>query len=229
MKYMEVNDLPGKIAPSMMCANPLELDNVILQFEKNKIEYLHMDVMDGEFVQNICLGTDFIKRVRKASSIPLDIHLMINNPELKLDWFDIRPGEIVSVHYEATKHVQRTLSYIKNRGAISFIALNPGTSCEMIDEIMHDIDGILVMSVNPGFAGQQMIPRCLKKIQKLKAMLKEAGREDVMIEVDGNVSFENAVKMRNAGADIFVAGTASIFNDSETIDSGIQKLRSCIR
>lgn len=226
---MEVIDLSGKIAPSMMCANLLELDNIIHQFERNKIEYLHIDVMDGEFVQNISLGTDYIKKIRKASNIPLDIHLMINNPELKLDWFDIRPGEIVSVHYEATKHVQKTLSYIKSKGALSFIALNPGTSCEMIDEIMDDIDGILVMSVNPGFAGQLMIPRSLNKIKKLKTMLKEAGREDVMIEVDGNVSFENAVKMRNAGADIFVAGTASIFNDSETIDSGIRKLRSCIQ
>ncbi len=221
--------MAGKIAPSMMCADPLELDDMILQFERNKIEYLHMDVMDGEFVQNISLGTDFIKKLRDASNIPLDIHLMINNPELKLDWFDIKPGEIVSIHYESTKHVQRTLSYIKSKGAIPFIALNPGTSCEAIEEIMDDIDGILVMSVNPGFAGQQMIPRSLKKIRKLRAMLKESGREDVMIEVDGNVSFENAVKMRNAGADIFVAGTASIFNDSETMDSRIQKLRSCIQ
>lgn len=226
---MEVIELLGKIAPSIMCANLLELDNVIHQFERNKIDYLHIDVMDGEFVQNISLGTDFIKKIRKASNIPLDIHLMINNPELKLDWFDIRPGEIVSVHYEATKHIQKTLSYIKSKGALPFIALNPGTSCEMINEILDDIDGILVMSVNPGFAGQLMIPRSLHKIKKLKTMLKEAGREDVMIEVDGNVSFDNAIKMRNAGADIFVAGTASIFNNNETIDSGIRKLRSCIQ
>ncbi|MGB4658875.1 MAG: ribulose-phosphate 3-epimerase [Mobilitalea sp.] len=221
--------MQGKIAPSMMCADPLNLDHILLQFQKNKIEYLHMDVMDGEFVQNISLGTDFIEKIRKASNIPLDIHLMINNPELKFDWFNLQPGEIVSIHYEATKHVQRALSCIRNKGAIPFIALNPGTPCEVIEELMDDIGGILVMSVNPGFAGQKMVPHCIKKIAKLKVMLQEAGREDALIEVDGNVSFENAIRMREAGADIFVAGTASIFDDSKTMDRNIDKMRSCIQ
>ncbi len=203
-----------KLSPSMMCANLLELPQVLSTFEAEKIEYLHMDVMDGRFVPNYMLGTDAIRQMRK-SSIPLDVHLMIERPEEKLDWFDFQPGELVSVHAESTCHLQRTLAKIRETGARPMVAINPSTPLCVIEEVLGDVDGVLVMTVNPGFAGQKLVSQTLDKISRLRAMLDQKGLSNVMIEVDGNVSLENAVKMRKAGADIFVAGTSCLFQQGD--------------
>ncbi len=212
----------------MMCADILTLVDTLKTFEKNNIEYLHIDIMDGHFVPNFTLGTDYCKALKKITKIPLDIHLMINEPESKLDWFEFGEGDIVSVHAESTAHLQKALAAIKRRGAKAYVALNPATPLSVLDYILDDIDGVLVMAVNPGFAGQKMIPSALEKISEIKKLFAEKGLSDKKIEVDGNVSFENAVKMRDAGADIFVAGTSSIFSKNFTLDEGISEFRKVI-
>lgn len=215
-----------QISPSIMCCDFLRLEEQLSVFEKTDIEYLHIDVMDGLFVPNYTLGSDFIKQLKKRTNIPLDLHLMIENPENKLDWFSFGEGDIVSVHVETTKHLQRVLQKIKDKGAKPFVALNPATPVCMIEDVLDDIQGVLVMTVNPGFAGQKLVSHGLEKIKKVRKMLDENGKCEIQIEVDGNVSFENAVLMNEAGADIFVAGTSSVFCGD--LEAGIKRMREVL-
>ena len=217
-----------QISPSMMCADPFALGEVIHTFEQAKIEYLHIDVMDGCFVQNYTLGTDYVKALRRHTSIPLDIHLMIDAPERKLDWFQFGEGDYVSVHYESTPHVHRALAAIRARGAKAMLALNPATPICVLEHILDDIDAVLVMTVNPGFSGQALIPSMLKKIAALRTYLDERGYQHIEIEVDGNVSFANAEKMSRAGADIFVVGSSSVFSKEAPLAENIARFRSLI-
>ena len=218
----------GKIAPSMMCADILRLQPVLETFEKTGIEYLHIDIMDGTFVPNYTLGTDYCRNLKKVSKIPLDIHLMIVEPERKLDWFEFGEGDYVSVHEESTRHLQRTLAAIRRRGAKPMVALNPATPLCTIEDVLDDIDAVLIMTVNPGYAGQKLVPATLDKIRRLRKMLDETGHQHVEIEVDGNVNFPNAIKMRDAGANIYVAGSSSVFDPTLTLEEGIAKLRENI-
>lgn len=220
--------MKSKISPSMMCADIMNMKSVLKTFERNGIEYLHIDIMDGEFVPNFTLGTDYCKLLKKNTTIPLDIHLMVEKPEDKLDWFPIGEGDYVSVHVESTRHLQRVLALIKSKGAKPMVAINPATPLSVIEHVLDDIDGVLMMTVNPGFAGQKLVPATLKKITSLREYLDANGYSHVEIEVDGNVSFENAKKMRAAGADIFVAGTSSVFTDKFSLDEGIAQLRDVI-
>ena len=218
----------SKISPSMMCADWMHLGRDIAIMEDCGIEYLHIDIMDGSFVQNYTLGTDYIKALHDATDIPLDIHLMIDEPERKLDWFEFRKGDYVAIHNESTAHVQRTLQTIRDMGAKPMLTLNPATPLSTVEEILDDVDGILLMTVNPGFAGQKLIPGTLNKIRRLRDVLDDCGYLNTDIEVDGNVSFENAVKMKAAGANIFVGGSSSVFHKDESITENIKKMRACI-
>ena len=215
------------LAPSMMCADVWQNGKQTLDaLLASRVGLLHADVMDGSFVSNLMMGTDAIKQLRRASSVPLDIHLMIEEPERKLDWFDIQPGEYVSIHAESTRHLQRVLARIRELGAHPMVALNPATPISVIEEVIPDIDGVTVMTVNPGFAGQKLVPQTLQKITRVRRLLDAANRQDAVIEVDGNVSFENAVKMRRAGADIFVCGSSSIFSAEGTLEENIARIRA---
>lgn len=215
------------LSSSVMCIPAWDQPAAVLRTLENAgVELLHADVMDGVFVPNFMLGTDNLKNLRASSRIPLDIHLMIERPEEKLDWFAIAPGEYVSIHAESTRHLQRALTRIRDLGAHPAVALNPSTPLCMIEDVLCDIDMLLVMTVNPGFAGQKLVPQTLDKIARARRMLDQAGRADVRIEVDGNVSFENAVKMRQAGADIFVCGTSSLFAKNTTIEAAAARLRA---
>lgn len=216
------------ISPSLMCADFFELEKTIRIFEKMKIEYLHIDIMDGHFVPNITLGTDFCRVLKRKTDIPLDIHLMVEKPEEILESFEFGDGDIVSVHAESTCHLQKNLQMIRSRGASPFVALNPATPLSVLDYIKDDIDGVVVMTVNPGFAGQKLISATLDKISDMKKLFAACKMENKLIEVDGNVSFENAVRMKSAGADIFVAGTSSVFTSELSLEDGIKKFRECI-
>ena len=200
-----------KLSPSMMCCNFFDLASEVRAFEKSGIELLHIDVMDGSFVPNFALGTDFIRQLKKNTNIPLDIHLMINDPERHIDTVPIAEGDYVSVHYETAKHLQRALVSIRAKGAKALLAINPSTPIEVAIDVLDDIDGVLVMSVNPGFAGQKMVPHSIEKIKRVRAFLDANGKADAEIEVDGNVSIPNAKAMLGAGADIFVLGTSAVF------------------
>lgn len=216
------------LSPSMMCMNLALTEQTLRTFEEHKVDYLHMDIMDGDFVPNYALGTDFCKQLRKLTNIPLDIHLMIDRPDFKIDRFGIQPGEIVSVHWESTPHVPRVLSAIRDMGAKPFLAINPATPVEVIDHLIDGIDGILVMTVNPGFAGQPMYTSALRKIEQVRKFLDTHGREDAEIEVDGNVSFEHAAAMREAGANIFVAGSSSVFYNDASMADNLKKMNRII-
>lgn len=220
--------LKKKISPSMMCADWMNLGRVIETLKECGTEYLHIDIMDGVFVRNYTLGTDYIKALHRVTDIPLDIHLMITEPSDRIGWFEIRQGDYVSVHVEADRHIQRTLAAIRAAGGRPMAALNPGTPLCFLEEILPDIDAVLIMTVNPGFAGQKLVPGTLDKIARLRRMLDEAGRPDIEIEVDGNVSFENAVKMSDAGANIFVCGSSSVFSKGGDISGNIKKLRESL-
>lgn len=216
-----------KISPSLMCCDFTSLGEQLSLFEREKIEYLHVDVMDGVFVPNFTLGTDFVKQLKKNCSIPVDIHLMVEKPEEKLDWFCFGEGDIVSIHVESTKHLGRAIQKIKDRGAKCFVAINPATAIGTIEDVLPSIDGVLVMTVNPGFAGQKLVPYGIEKIKKVREYLDAKNHQNIEIEVDGNVSFANARLMSDAGANIFVAGTSSVFCGN--LSEGISKLRESIK
>ena len=217
-----------KISPSLMCADIAKLETVLKTFKTYGIEMLHIDIMDGLFVPNFCLGTDYVKNIRRLTDIPLDIHLMVENPENVLDFFTFCEGDRVSVHAESTRHLQKAVAKIREMGAKPMVALNPATPLCVIENLLDDIDGVLVMSVNPGFAGQKLIPSALKKIKTLREYLDNSGYSEISIEVDGNVSFENAAAMAEAGADIFVVGTSSVFSPKTTLCEGIKRFRGVI-
>ncbi len=217
------------ISPSMMCAPQWQDVRPLLdQMLAGGVEMLHIDIMDGHFVPNMMLGTACVRELRKLSHIPLDLHFMVERPEDRIAWFDIQPGEWVSVHAESTCHLQRVLARVRDLGARPLVALNPATPLAAIENVLPDVDGVMLMTVNPGYAGQKLIPQMLDKIARTRRMLDAAGLFDLRIEVDGNVSFENVGAMHAAGADIFVCGTASLFNSQGTFVENLARLRGCV-
>lgn len=212
------------LAPSVMCCDFFDLRRQLDAFEESGISLLHLDIMDGSFVPNFALGSDFVRQLRGATDIPLDLHFMIEHPERHLDTFGVCAGDLVSIHAETAVHLQRVLQAVKERGARVLLALNPATPVWTAADVLDDIDGVLVMAVNPGFAGQKMIPHAIDKIASVRRFLDENGRKDAMIEVDGNVSIPNALRMKAAGAQIFVAGTSALFG-AESIAQNIARFR----
>ena len=209
------------ILPSLMCANQLHLYDEIQSLINSGADMLHIDVMDGQFVPNIQIGTETVKAIKKEFNIPLDYHLMIEQPEKKLDYFPIGQGDIVSVHYETTKHPARAAEYIRGKGAKALLALNPATPLCAIDDVKECFDGVLIMTVNPGYSGQKLIPGCIDKIRRAKKSLPDG----YIIEADGNVSFETAPEMVSAGANALVCGSSSVFSGAYDYKISIEKLK----
>ncbi len=221
--------LKAAISPSLMCADIFKLEETVAAFEKGGIEYLHIDVMDGTFVPNFCLGSDYCRRMKARTAIPLDIHLMVTQPLEKFGVFPFGENDIVSVHHESGSVGDNieALGRIQARKARAFIALNPDTPVETLKKYKDYIDGVLLMTVYPGFAGQKMVPGSLEKITRAREYLDSIGRQDISIEVDGNVNYEKAPLMRRHGADIFVVGTSSVLGPGD-IGENVLKMRSIL-
>jgi len=196
-----------KIAPSLLSANFSNLEADIKTVESGGAHLLHIDVMDGHFVPNITLGPVVVAAINKVASIPLDVHLMIENPGDYVDAFIDAGADYLTVHAEATAHLHRVLQKIKARGIKAGVSLNPHTPLSAIEEVLDDLDLILIMSVNPGFGGQSFIPNTINKLQRLQNLLKEKNARHIEIEVDGGIKLENIKEVSDAGCDIFVSGS----------------------
>lgn len=194
------------IAPSILSADFSRLGEELKSIEEAGADYIHIDVMDGHFVPNITIGPFVVEAVRKATSLPLDVHLMISQPDKYIPEFADAGADIITIHIEACAHLHRTIQAIKERGKKAGVSLNPGTSPESLRYILNDIDLLLVMSVNPGFSGQKFIPSSLNKIREIRDMMLKAGA-DFIIEVDGGIKLENISEVSSAGADMFVSGS----------------------
>jgi ribulose-phosphate 3-epimerase len=214
-----------KIAPSILSADFSRLDEEIKAVEKAGADMIHVDVMDGHFVPNITIGPGVVASIRKCTKLPLDVHLMIDNPDQFIPMFKEAGADIISVHPEVTYHLDRTLRIIKESGAKACLALNPSTSLFSLDHIWEYLDMILVMSVNPGFGGQKFIPQTVQKVQTLR---KKSDREKpgIDIEVDGGISAENIKRIKDAGANVFVAGHA-VFKSNNYAET-IKKMKAIL-
>jgi ribulose-phosphate 3-epimerase len=211
-----------KIAPSILSANFLKLGEEIKATEKSGADIIHIDIMDGHFVPNITIGPFIVESIRKITSLPLDVHLMIEEPDTYLRDFIKAGADYITVHYEASVHLHRTVQWIKEGGVKAGVSLNPATPVWSLEHIFPDISLVLLMSVNPGFGGQEFIPQIIDKISALKKFIEEKGLS-TLIEVDGGVNLDNAHNVVSAGADILVMGSA--FFNSQDYRSIVKKLR----
>ncbi|BCB96967.1 ribulose-phosphate 3-epimerase [Dissulfurispira thermophila] len=215
-----------KIAPSILSADFMRLGEEIKAAEAAGADMLHLDIMDGHFVPNITIGPAFVEAIRKISNIPLDVHLMIEEPDKFLRDFIKAGADYITVHIEASVHLHRTVQWIKESGVKAGVSLNPATPLWSLDHILSDIDMVLLMSVNPGFGGQEFIPCVLDKIRALRSLINERGL-NVIIEVDGGIKPDNAKEVASAGADILVMGSA--FFNSEDYSILIRRLRELLK
>lgn len=211
------------IAPSILSANFARLGEEIGAAEAAGADWIHVDVMDGHFVPNLTFGPPVIAAVRPATSLPFDVHLMIERPELSIDDYIAAGADRITVHAEACVHLHRTVHYIKEKGLPAGVAINPATPIAVLEPILHDLDLVLIMTVNPGFGGQAFIPYSLVKLRQLTAMLDERGLHSVHIQVDGGVNQETAPLIREAGANVLVAGNA-VFGEKDRA-AAIARLR----
>jgi ribulose-phosphate 3-epimerase len=200
---------PGtiQIAPSILSADFAELGRAVAAVERGGADLIHVDVMDGHFVPNITIGPPVVKAMKRVATCPLDVHLMIEQPERYVDDFIGAGADMLSVHVEAARHLHRTIAHIKSRGIRAGAVLNPATPVAALQEIAVDLDFVLVMSVNPGFGGQEFIPQSLGKVRSVRELLARAG-SSAPIEIDGGIDQSNAADVVAAGATILVAGNA---------------------
>jgi len=211
-----------KIAPSILSANFAKLGEEILAIEKAGADYIHIDVMDGSFVPNITIGNEVVKSLRKVSAVPFDVHLMINNPDNHIKTFADAGSDIITIHAEASIHLDRSIELIKSFGKKAGVSIVPSTHEDALDYVLEKLDLILVMTVNPGFGGQKFLFSQLKKIENLRKKIERSGKK-IELEVDGGINEETAKIAASAGADVLVSG--SYIFGSPNYSAAISKLR----
>jgi ribulose-phosphate 3-epimerase len=212
------------IAPSLLASNFLRLEDECKMLNESKADWYHLDVMDGRFVPNISFGLPVIAQLRKATTKVFDVHLMIEEPERYAEDFKKAGADRLTVHYEACRHLHRNVQQIRSLGMHAGVALNPATPVDLLSDLLQDIDLVLIMSVNPGFGGQQFIPHTFQKIRNLRRMIHDRGL-NTLIEIDGGVTVENSTSLCKAGADVLVAGTTVFHSDDPK--ATIHTLKNC--
>lgn len=219
----------GMLSPSLMCADMLNLQRELETLDSLSVDYVHLDFMDNKFVPNITLDASLIRAVKPVlKNMKRDIHIMAYAPQQYFERMDIGEGDIVSVHYEACDDLHDVLAEIRARGAKAFIAISPDTSVEVIYEYIAEIDGILVMTVYPGFAGQPIVEGSFEKIKAVRELIDKSGIE-LILEVDGHVSWDLCGKMRENGADLFVAGSSSVYQKGLELSEAVRRMTELIR
>lgn len=209
------------ISPSILTASFANLESTIKELEEAGADYLHLDIMDGSFVPQITFGSKIVSDIKKITSLPLDVHLMIVSPEKHIDDFAKAGADIISVHYEGNIHLHKLIMQIKSHNVKAGIVLNPHTRVDVIEPLIDDIDNVLIMSVNPGFGGQKFITNSIKKIEETKKLI---GQREIIISVDGGINLNTCSDVIKAGANLLVAGSAII--DSKDKKETIKQLRN---
>jgi ribulose-phosphate 3-epimerase len=223
------SERPKKIAPSILSADFSRLGEEVMAAERAGADYIHVDVMDGHFVPNLTIGPPVVAALRRIASLPLDVHLMIQHPDLFLEPFLLAGADILTVHVEASVHLHRTLTEIKKKGVRAGLTLNPATPLCLIEPALEYVDLILIMTVNPGFGGQEFIPTMLPKVEKVRQWIDAQGLP-VELEVDGGIKVDNIGLLAKAGADVFVSGSG-IFKSADyrqTIAAMREKIRQAL-
>ncbi len=219
----------GLLSPSVMCADLLHLADEIEKLDKLGVEYLHIDFMDNKFVPNITFDTNMIRNFKKPmKNIRRDIHIMAFEPQQYFDAMEIDDGDMVSVHYEACDDTHLVLKNIRERGANPCIAISPDTPVDTVKEYLSEVDAVLLMTVYPGFAGQPMAPNSMERLSKLKKIIDESCM-DIKIEVDGHVSWDHCGEMRERGADIFVAGSSSVYGRDYPLEEAVERFYTLVK
>lgn len=211
-----------------MCSNLMNLGQDIKTLEENGADMLHIDVMDAHFVPNLTFGPDFIKAMQAVTTMPVDVHLMVDDPELIMSKFPVRKGDIVSPHIEVKKDYRALAAKVHEAGGLFGLAVNPETDVKAIKEYLDVLDTVTLMLVHPGAAGAKMVDGIMDKVAEMRKFLDANGREDILISVDGSVSKERANLMAGMGADIFVGGTAGIYRKGMALSETIPEMRSAI-
>ena len=219
----------GQLSVSLMCADLMNMAKEIKVLEENGVDFLHIDIMDSSFVPNLTFGPDFVNAIRKVSSLPLDIHLLMEHPRVIIRSMDIREGDIVTIHSECKESIMENVAFIKQKGAKFGLALNPDTSIEEVKKYLAYVDVVLLMLIVPGFAGSTMIHGMMEKVGETRKYLDNHGYENIKISVDGSVSCERAKYMRSLGATIFVGGTAGVFRKGMSISNTIPEFYDNIK